>query len=194
MPNQLVDGLLNRFPLCQRYGRGGLREGETGNSALLVIRGQLGHGGTPQGERTVGQAGPWDVVGETALYAPDRLRSATVRGRSDTTCIKLDTAFLSSGEETIIASLEAHLLHTLSHRIRVTNLNLQRRRSDSGSPPSRLPPITPSSRAVDISTYAGILLSSHPCLDAKDTDLEAILDMGQHRTLQPGALVFTGRR
>ena len=95
LPNQLVDGLLNRFPLCQiATGEAAFREGETGNSALLVIRGQLeATVRTPQGERTVGQAGPWDVVGETALYAPDRLRSATVRGRSDTTCIKLDTAF-----------------------------------------------------------------------------------------------------
>ena len=42
---------------------------------------------------------------------------------------------------------------------------------------------------MDISTYAGILLSSHPCLDAKDTDLEAILHMGQHRTLQPGEIL-----
>ena len=105
----VIDRSLNRFPLCQvATGEAAFREGETGNSALLVIRGQLeATVRTPQGERTVGQAGPWDIVGETALYAPDRLRSATVRGRSDTTCIKLDAAFLSSGEETIIASIEA---------------------------------------------------------------------------------------
>jgi CRP-like cAMP-binding protein len=198
LPLTQVDALLTRFPLCHiGQGEAAFREGEAGNSALLVIRGMLeATVRTRQGDRSVGQVGPWDVVGETALYAPDRLRSATVRGRSETTCLRLDSDLLDSGENDVIAALEAHLLHTLSHRIRVTNLNLQTRSRRSPPPPKRQisahgaylhDGVLGTSTSTNLSACAGTLLAAHPSLNARVEDLEAILEMGELLELEAGA-------
>ena len=191
LPMERIDGLLDRYPLCQvAQGEAAFREGEAGNSALLVIRGMLEASvRTSKGDRVVGNAGPWDVVGETALYAPDRLRSATVRGRTETTCLRLDSEFLGSGSEEVIAALEAHLLHTLSHRIRVTNLNLQIRRNQADSTTPDSIPVLGGSRSTDLSACAGSLLAAHPGMNARLSDLERILESGEIRDLADGEVL-----
>jgi CRP-like cAMP-binding protein len=99
-----------------------LRQGDPADSALLVVHGELSasvHTGT--GEREVGSVGPWDVLGETALFAPQESRSATVRAVRDSVCLQLHRSLFTEGRENpVIAAIEYHLLHTLAQRIRLT--------------------------------------------------------------------------
>lgn len=119
-----VDWLLQRSPPVEYpAGRVVLRQGEPADAALLVV-----HGAfevvvtTPTGERVLGTAGPWDVLGETALYAPDRPRGATVRATRDSTALVVGQALLKQGRDNAaVVAIEYHLLHTLTERIRVTN-------------------------------------------------------------------------
>ena len=89
----------------------------------MVLRGRLeAIVATPDGPRVVGESGAWEVVGETALYAPDQPRSATVRASQDSTALVLTQDDLSAAaDDPVVAALEYHLLHTLAQRIRATN-------------------------------------------------------------------------
>lgn len=117
------------------------RQGEPADSALLVVHGELSVTvDTPEGRRDVGQVGAWDVVGETALYASAQTRSANVRASRDSTCLVVTSRMLANaGDNPVIAAIEYHLLHTLTHRIRVTNLAIQdawRELEETGSEPT----------------------------------------------------------
>jgi CRP-like cAMP-binding protein len=122
---QEVDWLLQRSPPVEySAGRVVLRQGEPADAALLIVHGALevvvqSPNGT---ERVLGTAGPWDVLGETALYAPDRPRSATVRATRDSTALVVGQQLLQQGRDNAaVVAIEYHLLHTLTERIRVTN-------------------------------------------------------------------------
>jgi CRP-like cAMP-binding protein len=110
-------------PIEYGAGQSIFRQGEPADAALLVVHGELAvFVATDEGERRVGTVGPWDVVGETALYAPDHPRSASVRAGRDSTCLVITHDMLKNGRDNgVVAALEYHLLHTMSHRIRVTN-------------------------------------------------------------------------
>jgi len=119
-----VTWLLDYSPLVH-FDSGSVvfRQGEQADTAIYLIRGLLGaRVSTPDGEREVGTAGAWDVIGETALYAPDQPRSATVRTLLAATGIRLTLDLLGAGRHNpVIAAIEYQLLHTLTHRIRATN-------------------------------------------------------------------------
>lgn len=127
-PADAVAWVLRQSPPVE-YAAGDVlfREGEPADSALLVVHGELAvtlEG--PDGRRQVGTVGAWDVVGETALYAAGQTRSATVRASRDSTCLGVSARMLAEGgDNPVVAALEYHLLHTLTHRIRTTNHAIQ---------------------------------------------------------------------
>ena len=125
---EAVAWVLRRSPPVE-YGAGQVlfRQGEPAHSALLVVHGELSVSvQAPEGARLVGTVGAWDVVGETALYTAGQPRSATVRASRDSTCLEVSRQMLAeSGENAVIAAIEYHLLHTLTHRIRVTNQGIE---------------------------------------------------------------------
>lgn len=119
-----VDWVLQRSPPVEvPAGHVVLRQGDPADSALLIVHGELcATVHAESGEREVGAAGAWDVVGETALFAPTQPRSATVRAARDSTCLRVPRALLEEGRENpVVAAIEYHLLHTLTHRLRSTN-------------------------------------------------------------------------
>jgi CRP-like cAMP-binding protein len=130
------------------------REGAPADSALLVVHGELvALVGTPDGERVVGTVGAWDIVGETALYATGRARSATVRARRDSTCLEIRRELLdTAGDNAVVAAIEYLLMHTLTHRVRVTNQAIQEawRALESGSDRRAEPADLPAIRLRDL--------------------------------------------
>ena len=110
-------------PIEYTAGQSVFRQGGRSDAALLVVHGELSVSvSSPEGDHMVGTVGPWDVVGETALYAPDEPRSAAVRASRDSTCLVITRDMLAAGGSNgVVAAIEYHLLHTMSHRIRVTN-------------------------------------------------------------------------
>lgn len=119
-----IDWLLERSPPVEYPpGRLILKHGEAADAALMVVYGELTVSvPAADGERVLGSAGPWDVVGETALYAPERPRSATVRAARDSACLVVGQGLLREGRDNAaVVAIEYHLLHTLTERIRVTN-------------------------------------------------------------------------
>ncbi len=125
-PSEISWFLSRSPPVEYPAGRVVLRQGEPSDSALLVVRGELTATVLgPTGAREVGTAGPWDIVGEVALYAPDQPRSATVRATRDSSCLVLSAALLREARDhPAVAALEAHLLHLMAQRLRVTNQSL----------------------------------------------------------------------
>ena len=122
-PQAVAAVLESSPPIEYAAGQQVFRQGEASDAALLVVHGELSvHVSSPDGDRFVGTVGPWDVVGETALYAPDEPRSASVRASRDSTCLVITREMLAAGRRNgVVAALEYHLLHTMSHRLRVTN-------------------------------------------------------------------------
>lgn len=119
-----VDWLLGRSPpVTFSSGQTVFKQGEWADVALLVVHGVLEVVvDSPDGEKTIGTAGAWDVVGETALFAPDQRRSATVRALRDSTCLLVGQKLLQEGRDNAaVIAIEYHLLHTLTERVRVTN-------------------------------------------------------------------------
>lgn len=140
---EAVDELLQRNPpVTFPAGRVIFQEAEPAGSAIMVLRGRLEASvATPDGPRVVGEVGAWEVVGETALYAPDQPRSATVRATQDSTCLVLTQGQLSADpQDPVVAALEYHLLHTLAQRFRATNQAIeeawQHVTEQTGTPPS----------------------------------------------------------
>jgi len=128
VPSDAVAWVLRQSPPVEYVaGQVLFRQGEPADSALLVVHGELSVTvETPEGRRAVGQVGAWDVVGETALYASAQTRSASVRASRDSTCLVVTSGMLAqAGDNPVVAAIEYHLLHTLTHRIRVTNLAIQ---------------------------------------------------------------------
>ncbi|HCH61720.1 MAG: hypothetical protein CL927_03185 [Deltaproteobacteria bacterium] len=120
-----VDWLLQRSPPVEYpAGRVVLRQGEPADAALLIVHGAFEVVVTTSSgaQRVLGTVGPWDVVGETALYAPDHPRSATVRATRDSTALVVGRRLLHQGRNNAaVVAIEYHLLHTLTERIRTTN-------------------------------------------------------------------------
>lgn len=142
VPDDQVEWLLERSPPVE-YPRGAVvfSQGDIADTALLVVRGKLtatvSTGSAPggSGDREVGEIGPWDVVGETALYAPDRPRNATVTAARESACLVIAHRLLVEGRSNpVVAAIEYHLLHTISQRIRGTNRVIQETRAQIDEP------------------------------------------------------------
>lgn len=130
-----VDWVLHRSPPVElQAGQIVLRQGDPADAALLIVHGELcATVHAEGGERELGSAGAWDVVGETALFTPDLPRSATVRARRDSTCLRVPRALLEEGRANpVVAAIEYHLLHTLTHRLRLTNQGLSEAMAEAG--------------------------------------------------------------
>ena len=123
-----VDWVLAQAP-PRAYAAGDVlfQQGDPSDTAFLVVEGELSVSvSAPEGDRVMGTVGAWDVVGETALYASGERRSATVTARRDSTCLPVRRAMIRDApENAVLAAIEYHLLHTLTHRIRVTNQGIQ---------------------------------------------------------------------
>lgn len=139
VPESEVDWLLERSPPVEYpAGRIVIRQGELADAALLVVYGALTASVSSAGEeRVVGTVGPWDVVGETALFAPDQPRNATVRATRDSACLVVGARLLKDGRHNpVVAAIEHHLVHTLTQRIRLMNQSLHEVWSDLESEPA----------------------------------------------------------
>lgn len=98
-------------------------QGDDSDVALLLLEGKLGVEVSSAGQhREVGQINVGEIVGETALFAREGKRSATVRALQTSQCLLINREMLvsASRNEAMIA-LERHLLGTLTRRIRRTN-------------------------------------------------------------------------
>ncbi len=139
-----VDWLLRRSPPIRlAAGEEAIRQGEPAEDALLVVDGRLvvlvrpeSAGATPEASaRIVGEVGPWDVIGEAALFATGARRSATVRALRPSTLLPLRRADLLEGTRNpVVAAIEFHLVHALAWRIRATNRSLVEARAAGGQP------------------------------------------------------------
>jgi CRP-like cAMP-binding protein len=120
--------------LCQlappiQFGAGAkvFKQGESADSALLVVEGRLIASVVgSDGEKIVGDSRAGEMVGETALFAKDMLRGATVIAAEPSRCLVIDRTLIGrteSGEA--IAAIERHLLGTMARRIRKTNQTMQ---------------------------------------------------------------------
>ena len=91
--------------------------------ALLLVEGKLGvEIYSASQRREIGQVNMGEIVGETALFAREGKRSASVRALEPSKCLLINQELLvnASKNEAVIA-IEKHLLGTLARRIRRTN-------------------------------------------------------------------------
>ena len=98
-------------------------QGDESDVALLLVDGLLGVEVTSAGQhREVGQVNVGEIVGETALFAREGKRSATVRALKTSECLLINQELLLNGAKTpAVIAIERHLLGTLARRIRRTN-------------------------------------------------------------------------
>ncbi len=133
------------------------RQGERADVAHLLVEGCLVVTVDADGDaREVGDVRPGEVVGETALYVPGGLRSATVAASSASRCIRLDPDQLDRATDNgAVVALEQQLLGTMSRRLRATNLTIQRAWKDEAT--STAPP-TPRGLADRLRSFFGGVL------------------------------------
>ncbi len=108
------------------FGLGELifQQGDAAATAMLVVNGRLA---AIVGDRTVGEIRGGEIVGETALFASGRTRSATVKAMETTTCLSVSRQLLAAAAlNPALVAIEEHLLGTLARRIRSTNLTVQK--------------------------------------------------------------------
>ena len=110
-------------PVNFKPGTTVFNQGDASDVALLLIEGKLGVEVSSAGQhREVGQVNVGEIVGETALFAREGKRSATVRALQSSQCLLINREILEQANknEALIA-IERHLLGTLARRIRRTN-------------------------------------------------------------------------
>ena len=98
-------------------------QGDDSDVALLLVDGLLGVEVSSAGQhREVGQVNTGEIVGETALFAREGKRSATVRALKESQCLLINQDLLiNAAKNPALVSIERHLLATLARRIRRTN-------------------------------------------------------------------------
>ena len=98
-------------------------QGEDSDVALLLVDGLLAVEVTSAGQhREVGQINAGEIVGETALFAREGKRSATVRALHNSQCLLINQELLVGAKKNpAVIAIERHLLGTLARRIRRTN-------------------------------------------------------------------------
>ena len=120
------------------FGMGELvfQQGDAAATAMLVVSGRLS---ASVGDRTVGEIRGGEIVGETALFASGKTRSATVKSMEHTVCLSVSRQLLAAAAlNPALVAIEEHLLGTLARRIRSTNLSVQKvwKEDDKGAAPS----------------------------------------------------------
>lgn len=109
-------------------GQALFRQGETGRTAFVVVRGEVRVDvATPmQGTIAVASLGPGEVVGEIALVDPGQ-RTATATAVQPTACVTLTTDALHAlgeGRPDVVAVVLLNLSRTVSARLRALDRTL----------------------------------------------------------------------
>jgi CRP-like cAMP-binding protein len=113
-----------------------LEQGSPATEALVLLSGRLRSrfvvGDQEQGADHVGVG---DILGELALFGPERRRSARVEASTDATALTVDRATLQRLSGTAVrAALEGELIRLIARRLRSTDASLaQARRTVTGS-------------------------------------------------------------
>ena len=110
-----------------------IREGDTGDSAYLIVSGRCEAScGAPGSEEVLAQMGPGEVFGELALVL-DEPRAATVKALDAVTVLVLDKKTMTEGLG--VGSWVGALVHALTHRFRTLENQVRASgiRRDSGS-------------------------------------------------------------
>ena len=99
------------------------QQGHKSDVALLLVEGKLSVEVYSAGKtREIGQVNMGELVGETALFAREGRRSASVRALEHSECLLINQELLiNSGKNPAVVAIERHLLGTLARRIRRTN-------------------------------------------------------------------------
>jgi len=103
-------------------------QGDKSDVALLLLEGKLSVEVAIAGQhREVGTINVGEIVGETALFAREGKRSATVRALQSCTCLIISPELLIEGNKNpAVIAIERHLLGTLARRIRRTNQEINK--------------------------------------------------------------------
>jgi len=114
-------------PIQYKAGATVFSQGDAADAALLVVEGRLlASVEGKEGEKIVGDSRAGEIVGETALFAREMMRSASVVAAEDSRCLVVDRNLLrSAGDNPALAALERHLLGSMARRIRKTNQSMQ---------------------------------------------------------------------
>lgn len=103
-------------------------QGDASDVALLLLEGKLSVEVAIAGQhREVGAINVGEIVGETALFARNGKRSATVRALQPCTCLIISEDLLVEGSKNpAVIAIERHLLSTLARRVRRTNQEISK--------------------------------------------------------------------
>ena len=103
-------------------------QGDKSDVALLLLDGKLSVEVAIAGQhREVGAINVGEIVGETALFAREGKRSATVRALQSCTCLIISKELLIEGKKNpAVIAIERHLLGTLARRVRRTNQEINK--------------------------------------------------------------------
>jgi len=98
-------------------------QAEKSDVALLLVEGKLGvEIYSASQRREIGQINTGEIVGETALFAREGKRSASVRALEPSQCLLISQELLiNASKNPAVIAIEKHLLGTLARRIRRTN-------------------------------------------------------------------------
>lgn len=136
VPMADLDSMLDHFPWEEvPDGHVVMEEGEESGDLFLVLQGcfEVSLVGPPRIE--LGVAGPGDLIGEAALFRRSVRRSARVQATEPCEIFRirsLSLAELAVTEHAVPAAVEAAVLRTLAHRIRVSNLLIEHQLSEGG--------------------------------------------------------------
>ena len=124
-------------PVSFKPGMTIFTQGDDSDVALLLVDGLLGVEVTSAGEhREVGHVNVGEIVGETALFAREGKRSATVRALKPSQCLLINQdLLLNASKNPALIAIERHLLGTLARRIRRTNQETSKLWKETGATP-----------------------------------------------------------
>ncbi len=110
-------------PVSFHTGVSIFEQAEESDVALLLIEGKLGvEIYSASQRREIGQVNMGEIVGETALFAREGKRSASVRALEPSKCLLINQELLiNAAKNPAVIAIEKHLLGTLARRIRRTN-------------------------------------------------------------------------
>lgn len=126
-PSALLHLCAEAPPIQFEAGAVVFSQGDPADSALLVVEGRLiASVQGSDGEKIVGDSKSGEIVGETALFARDMKRGATVIAAEPSRCLLLDRGLMTNTRDNeALAAIERHLLGTMARRIRKTNQTMQ---------------------------------------------------------------------
>jgi CRP-like cAMP-binding protein len=103
-------------------------QGDTSDVALLLLEGKLSVEVAIAGQhREVGAVNVGEIVGETAIFAREGKRSATVRALQSSSCLIISKELLiEANTNPAVIAIERHLLGSLARRVRRTNQEINK--------------------------------------------------------------------